>query len=711
MVRSCSQVRFRTALERLSISLNLTDFVNLVQGMVSNNAAQAQEQLNGEDLPDVPPVVNDKAADGSLLDDYVNCPPDDANDGAQGEPTLPDSDKGPTNVIRTKFDDYPPLIKVRDDRVLKAGIGMRPGPFDEPKIIYDQQDIELLDVTDSVTLDDVRRVFVNVADDNIEGSGGDEPQKEPEVVTETREEILIHVSQQKPLRIVDSKQALEESDVEEQGPLKHLDAKTLYDLLEGETREQGVRKYFENHPDEIILSSPEYPNPYPLEWNEMKNFSVDGGRGVQITIHDLDLNPTTDFLYIRAGNIEDVEEKGPVLTGTYTEPIRFLIPQTTYFTIHFVAQQDPDGEQKHRGFQLSYAPFGEMVSPTTPTTTEIIVPQEELQWTTKEIVMTPTMMELQSTWSEIKEALSNASNMYIESRNLSYMPSRPFDVKLLARKCPDTWRNHENCVSLEFAVPLRPILYEPSYDDDGLDMGFGNKFLQKGFISIVTTEATEPQYELDVAHLDEMWNEFGQMAVQRAGYDGYIMPESGRILLTWIGISLAIVGTFLFVLYMIWKIDIFKDYRRISRTSHAVAPDDDKNELKKKEFDISMFPSPHQVVPTFFPTGEPYGPDAEAQYAYDNTTMSQWPEDFSEPKYPETSFGGGPPQRTSQQRTTGLARPYEPVSPMDLSTAPMDFNDSPRMPRSSAGNRGNPFLSPPGGGPRTSTGNPPPGLR
>uniref|UniRef100_A0A182JIA3 Uncharacterized protein n=1 Tax=Anopheles atroparvus TaxID=41427 RepID=A0A182JIA3_ANOAO len=684
----------------------------------------AHPQLNGDGLPGEPPAT---AADRSLLDDYVNCPPDDAIDGTE-EPSLDDSVIGPSGDAigeehvdpesqeqqEPKFEDYPPPpIRVHEDRVMKP-VGMRPGPFDEPKIIDEQDDIELQDMTENVALDDVGRVFVDVADEK-EGSGDDEEQKQeqPAVVATNGEQKIIHVSQQKPLRVVNTNETVGEGDEEENGPLKHLNARTLYDLAEGETREQGLRKFLENHPEEIILTSPNYPSPYPLEWNEVQNFSVDGGRGVQITIHDLDLNPTTDFLYIRAGNIDDVEEKGPVLTGTYQEPIRFLIPQTTYFTVQFVAQQDPDGEQKHRGFQLSYAPFGEVVSPTTPTTTEIIVPQEELQWTTKEIVMTPTLMELQSTWAEIKEALSNASNMYIESRNLSYMPSRPFDVKLLARKCPDTWRNHADCVSLEFAVPLRPIFYEPSYDDDGMVLGFGNKFLQKGFISISTTEATEPQYELDVASLNEMWDEFGQMAVQRAGYDSYIMPESGRILLTWIGISLAIVGTFLFVLYMIWKIDIFKDYRRISRTSHGVAQDDDKNELKKKEFDISMFPSPHQVVPTFFPTGDPHGPDAEAQYAYDNATMSQWPEDFSEPKtYPETSFGGGPQQRTSQHsRTTGPARPYEPVSPMDLSPAPIDFNDAPRLPRPSVGNRNNPFLSPPGGGPRTSTGNPPPGLR
>ncbi|XP_053673128.1 uncharacterized protein LOC128723416 [Anopheles nili] len=681
----------------------------------SNVNVFAQQLDDGKEFEvDKPPVPVVKPSDSSLLDDYVNCPPDDVQ-AEEPESVSVDPPMEQAVPQRKKFDDYALPVKDANDRPIRL-TGMRPrDPFDEVTLMDDKEDAELLDMTKNMSIGEVGRVFETIADSQ-EASDDDEPQQKIEAKSEQIVEDVIengdtiHVSQQLPkvpIHVVVHDSAINTETHTENGPLKYLEAETLYNLVEGETRAQGLKKFLKQHPEEIILESPNYPNPYPNEVNDMRNFSVDGGRGVQITIHDLDLNPTTDFLYLRAGKMEDVDEEGPVLTGTYQQPLRFLIPQTTFFTIHFVAQQNSDVEQKHRGFKLTYAPFGEVNSPTTPTTTEAIVPQEELQWASKEIVMTPELMEMPSTWEEIKVALSNASNQYIENHNLTYMPSRPFDVKLLARKCPDTWRNFQNCVTLEFAVPLRPIFYEPSEDDEGMDFGFGNKFLQKGFISISTTEATGPRYELDVDNLNAMWDEIGQMEVQRAGYELYIMPENSRVLLTWIGISLAIVCTFLFVLYMIWKIDIFKDYRRISRTNHGVSMDDDKNELKKKEFDISMFPSPHQVVPTFFPTGDPYNAaDAEAQYAYDNTTMSQWPEDFNEPRYPETSFSSPGHQALGNQRT-GPTRPYEPVSPMDLSPAPVDFNDSPRPMRSSAGGRNNPFLSP-RGGPRTSTGNPPP---
>ncbi|XP_050100601.1 uncharacterized protein LOC126581164 [Anopheles aquasalis] len=679
----------------------------LVVVLASSGTSFAQQEQPTEDVA-VESLAEDfdPASTGDpLLDDYVNCPPEEASIEQKFIDATLDEKQ---DVEVPKFEDFAPSVIDPDDGKRYRLPGMRPGPR-EPSvgsapIIDEQQDVELQDMNENISLDNVRSLGTGEAD-STEGSG-DETEEIPQKDAIKDQPIPLI-----PVRVEGQFVEKNEEDQEvEEGPLKHLKAQTLYDLMDGETREHGLAKYFEQHPEEIILESPGYPNPYPNAVNDIRNFSVDSGRGVQITIHDLDLNPTTDFLYIRPGNLDDENEKGPVLTGTYVEPIRFLIPETTYFVIHFVAQQEPDAEQKHRGFRLSYAPFGELNSPTTPTTTEVIVPQEELQWTTKELVITSAMMEMQSTWSTIKDALSNASNLYIAKHNLSYMPSRSFDVKLLARKCPDTWRNYESCIRLEFAVPLRPIFYEPEDDDEGLVFGFGNKFLQKGFISISTTEATEPSYELTVERLDEMWDEFGQMELQRSGIEPYVMPENGRILLTWIAISLAIVGTFIFILYTIWKIDIFQDYRRVSRNSHGISIEDDKNELKKKEFDISMFPSPHQVVPTFFPTGDPYNPaESEAQYAYDNATMSGWPEDFNDPRYPETSFSTNNP-RTNQH--PNVARPYEPISPSDFTpspSAPMDFNGSPRLMRPSVGNRNNPFLSP-REGPRTPAGIPPPPL-
>lgn len=74
------------------------------------------------------------------------------------------------------------------------------------------------------------------------------------------------------------------------------------------------------------------------------------------------------------------------------------------------------------------------------------------------------------------------------------------------------------------------------------------------------------------------------------------------MLLLWSGIGLVIIFVFLVVLYTIWKMDILRDYHLMSSRA-----DDQKNILSNQsDIDITMFPSPHQIVPTLFPSnGDP----------------------------------------------------------------------------------------------------------
>lgn len=85
-----------------------------------------------------------------------------------------------------------------------------------------------------------------------------------------------------------------------------------------------------------------------------------------------------------------------------------------------------------------------------------------------------------------------------------------------------------------------------------------------------------------------------------------MLPDNNNIILMWIGISIGIILIFLVILYSIWKLDFFQDYNRMTPNA------DDQNCIvsNSSEIDISMFPSPHQIVPSLFPnneTGLPYG--------------------------------------------------------------------------------------------------------
>lgn len=588
----------------------------------------------GQDLPQEGSGLGDDAVTPSLVDDYVNCPPDDGK------------------VMNMGKDD------------------------DEPDYWYDYEEpypAQLADDDKTVTKENA--TFIELIDDDILG------ELPPEVLgemTTVEEETGSNVAEDE-----ESSGGVEDLD----GSIQVIKAPEIYNLPASESLDNKFNAFIEEHPEEIVLMSPNYPEPYPNEVNSFEDYTVTGGIGVQITIHDVDLDHESDFLFFRGGPVTDNVENGPILTGKITSPLRFLIPHTTTFSVHFVSQHDASSNQTHKGFRLTYAPFGTVVSPTTPSTTEMIVPREELQWIRREVSISRNMMVSVETWPTVKSALANASNAYVEKYQLKYQPCRPDDIRILAQKCPDTWPGYEECVSLEFAVPLRPVVVIEE-DSEGFDHK-GKSPLGKGFIQISTTEEPEAEYQLTKGSLERMWDEFGALALAEVGIEVYKMPENASVLLIWIAISVCILAAFIFVLYSIWKIDFFKDYRRISKLSREPT-DEDRSELKKKEFDISMFPSPHQIVPSLFPTGDPYGDRAaEPQYAYDNSTMNPWAEDGNDPTtFPSNSAP------TSHSMQPPKQQVFEPLSPLEYSPSIVDFNEIPetRSPRRSRNN--NPFLPP-----------------
>ena len=327
------------------------------------------------------------------------------------------------------------------------------------------------------------------------------------------------------------------------------------------------------------------------------SYTISDGSGIKITIHDLDLDNKKDFIYIRPGKIEDTNKKGPTLTGFFKEPIRFLIPGSNVFSLQFVSQHGENDTITNKGFLITYSPFGEVLTTTVPpTTTESIVPQEQLQWTRKEVTIPKENQK--DSLHKIKEALSEATNLFIGHYNLSFYECNLTNIFIKTRKCPETWPKAADCVNIEFSIPLKFKPAETDDEDEG-DFSTSSPLGER----MGTTKSTVPTYEMTTRSLNRMWNEFGLKTLADRGIDPYMVPNSFSILLIWISISIAIVGAFIFILYSIWKLDIFKDYRRLSHFG-KFRNEDDKDALKKNEFDISMIPSPHQIVPSLFPIAE-----------------------------------------------------------------------------------------------------------
>lgn len=142
-------------------------------------------------------------------------------------------------------------------------------------------------------------------------------------------------------------------------------------------------------------------------------------------------------------------------------------------------------------------------------------------------------------------------------------------------QCSRAWQNSLNCLKIEFAIPLKA---KETYAEGDL-------------------HAEQIEFELTNDHLVGMWVLYGQKNFLLNGFPQFIPPDAKKLLFIWITISGLIIGTFLVILYFIWKIDFLKDYRRMHWNTT-----NDKVKICKSDIDISMYPSPHQAVPTLFPS-------------------------------------------------------------------------------------------------------------
>lgn len=152
--------------------------------------------------------------------------------------------------------------------------------------------------------------------------------------------------------------------------------------------------------------------------------------------------------------------------------------------------------------------------------------------------------------------------------------------------CPSAWAD-QKCVRVRFAIPLAAAALQTTLTTDD-----------------IVDHHVDGTDELSAAHLEDMWRYFGADDLARHGLVEYTVPDTDNMLLLWSAVGLAVVVVFLLLLYSIWKMDILRDYHQMPGGKVA---DDQKTILARgrSDIDISMFPSPHQIVPSLFPAGDP----------------------------------------------------------------------------------------------------------
>jgi len=321
------------------------------------------------------------------------------------------------------------------------------------------------------------------------------------------------------------------------------------------------------------FSSPNYPNPYPVEMEKIWCIEMPEGQQIDIQIPEMDIDPQHAYIMIHA--TEDMDAEPVFVTGQKTMKVRYMFNNRAYIKFHSFNPQDGT----HKGFkiQVKGIPDGEISTEAPPTTTPPPYRGEYVS-VVKELIMSVDQKENPETFSNvIKQILVESTNDWLEAHNISdeMERCRLENVIVKAMPCPKSWPKNNQCVKLEYGIPLNES------DSDPL-------------IKPPSDITINSEYELSAEHLNMIWREFALEKLRLAGFDEYKLPNADVVLLVWTSVSLVIIAIFICVLYGIWKTDFFKDYRRMTDEKEEEIPT-----KRESNLDPSQWPSPNQVVPPF----------------------------------------------------------------------------------------------------------------
>lgn len=200
----------------------------------------------------------------------------------------------------------------------------------------------------------------------------------------------------------------------------------------------------------------------------------------------------------------------------------------------------------------------------------------------------PKARQNNETMAQLRLLFAQSANKFIAAEKLPIEKCKIGNVKFVdVLRCPLTWPNSESCIQIDLTIPLKTIANVSASNAKN------NSSVNKSGEDL---DHKKIEYELTVEHLRKMWISYGRPHFMQNEFQEFTPPNTRNLLLVWTAISLSVVIAFLLVLYGIWKIDLLKDYRRMHWKIS------DQNQIcKQSEIDISMFPSPHQTVPTLFP--------------------------------------------------------------------------------------------------------------
>jgi len=217
---------------------------------------------------------------------------------------------------------------------------------------------------------------------------------------------------------------------------------------------------------------------------------------------------------------------------------------------------------------------------------DVTVQFDKLETINKLLLVDRIEQSKNETWLNMKKLLCEATNQYL-TKLITNQTIEPCDIQNVTfttvTHCPQEWPNSIDCIEIYIAIQLYATVGSMTTIDP-----FQNKYEIERM----------PRQPIGLNHtvLLEVWNNYAEEIFKKAGYLVYHKIESNHQLLLWLSIVVGIILIFFIIGVAILKSGIIKK-------KWVQLEEDEKKEYKSNnDIDITMYPSPDQVVPELFPS-------------------------------------------------------------------------------------------------------------
>lgn len=481
------------------------------------------------------------------LDDVIKDILEEENEiNSSAQKIVNDNDKEPNseNDVESMQDDddsKPKLMYLKD--ALLVGDSKEDDSLVEQ---FDIDDLALNDKGDEI-LDDFKE------SDNIDKMADDDENQKQSKPDESKHST----------KMVDELTSDELEDLMDQFKIVHSD------IFEVKSESSPIHvKLSVNEP--VIITSPNYPNPYPT--NNIIDWLFEGeGTGIELIIEDFAVNGALgDYLLVKPGRTDGSGQDGLVFSYRLNSERRYRFMDVNRMFVRFEARL---GMMFMRGFKFSVR----MISPPARFE-EIHLPHPEDLWAPNEENLTLilgglTIIDFHNVKAEFRQLLADMAERYIMENDVNPGLNTTSEVTKILKTavCNIRWPDYENCVEVTFSVPLR-------YDNESAEARLNEDDLEAMWRSLYKEEP----FALKLRDL---------------GITEFSVPNDRSVIMAWMMITFGVVISMVMLAFALWRFSCFEDYTRMRAF-------DDSDSVKNEKRNLDLYPTPHQTLPPLYAESE-----------------------------------------------------------------------------------------------------------